>query len=79
MQVIFEVSNFFSATFSEKSSLLEQASPSLKRSIELECFTIQEHNFSLHKTAFRDAVALQYGWDPARLPQHCILWYKVFC
>lgn len=27
--------------------------------------------FSLHKTAFHDAVALKYGWDPARLPQHC--------
>ena len=32
---------------------------------------MQEHNFSLHKTAFHDAVALRYGWDPARLPQHC--------
>jgi len=33
---------------------------------------LQEHSFSLHKIAFHDAVALQYGWDPVRLPQHCI-------
>ena len=32
---------------------------------------LQEHNFTLHKTAFHDAVALRYGWDPVRLPQYC--------
>ena len=30
----------------------------------------QEHRFALHKTAFYDAIALRYGWDPARLPDH---------
>jgi len=25
---------------------------------------VQEHGFSLHKTAFHDAIALRYGWDP---------------
>ena len=32
---------------------------------------VQEHGFTLHKTAFHDAIALQYGWDPVRLPNHC--------
>ena len=32
---------------------------------------IQEHGFALHKSAFRDAVTLQYGWDPNRLPSFC--------
>ena len=68
-------------TSSNKASLLEGATTSLKRSIELasekrasnwlSVLPLQEYNFSLHKTAFHDAVALRYGWDPARLPQHC--------
>ena len=68
----------FSMTSSNKASLLEGATTSLKRSIELASemgasnwltvLPLQEHNFSLHKTAFHNAVALRYGWDPARLP-----------
>ena len=71
----------FSMTSSNKASLLEGATTSLKRSNELasekgasnwlSVLPLQEYNFSLHKTAFHDAVALRYGWDPARLPQHC--------
>ena len=30
-----------------------------------------EFNLSLHKGAFRDAVALRYGWPPLNLPSHC--------
>ena len=33
---------------------------------------IQEHGFSLHKAAFRDSLALQYGWRPNDLPSECI-------
>ena len=71
----------FSMTSSNKASLLEGATTSLKRSIELasekgasnwlSVLPLQEYKFSLHKTAFHDAVTLRYGWDPARLPQHC--------
>jgi len=66
---------------SVRSDLLDQASPSLKRSVELASekgasswLTVlpwQEHGFALHKTGFHDAIALRYGWDPARVPLHC--------
>ena len=32
---------------------------------------IQEYGFTLHKTAFRDALALRYGWLPANTPTGC--------
>ena len=32
---------------------------------------IQEHGFALHKGAFRDAIALRYGWELLGLPSHC--------
>ena len=33
---------------------------------------IQEHGFSLHKAAFRDALTLRYSWRPNDLPSECI-------
>ena len=32
---------------------------------------IEEFGFSLHKSAFRDAIALRYGWTPINIPIHC--------
>jgi len=33
---------------------------------------IYEHNFALPKGSFRDAICLRYGWQPSRLPSHCV-------
>lgn len=53
----------------------------LKRSVELasekgasawlSTLPLAEHGFQLHKSAFRDALCLRYGWVPDKLPQHC--------
>ena len=32
---------------------------------------IEEHGFTLHKIAFRDAICLRYGWVPAQVPVNC--------
>jgi hypothetical protein len=32
---------------------------------------IEEHGFSLHKGAFKDALALRYGWQPNEIPSVC--------
>ena len=66
---------------SHKATLLDGASNTLKTSVELASekgasnwltvLPLQEYSITLHKTAFHDAVALRYGWDPVRLPQYC--------
>ena len=33
---------------------------------------IAEHNFALHKGSFRDALCMRYGWQPSRMPSHCV-------
>ena len=38
----------------------------------LNALPIVRHRFALHKSAFRDAVCLCYGWQPPLLPSHCI-------
>ncbi len=30
-----------------------------------------EHGFSLHKSAFHNAIALRYGWSPPKIPYKC--------
>ena len=37
----------------------------------LNTIPIEEHGFTLHKGAFRDAMALRYGWHPNGLPSIC--------
>ena len=37
----------------------------------LTVLTLEEHHFALHKQAFRDALALRYGWLPTHIPAHC--------
>ena len=61
--------------------LLRRLPPSKRRSVELareagasawlSARPIEEHGFALHKSAFRDAMALRYGWDPQDLPSRC--------
>ena len=33
--------------------------------------SLEEFNLSLHKGAFRDAIALRYGWKPVNIPSKC--------
>ena len=37
----------------------------------LSTLPIAEHGFALHKSAFRDALCLRYGWHPPNLPLQC--------
>ncbi len=38
----------------------------------LNAMPLQEYGFNLHKSAFRDAITLRYGWMPAGLPTTCV-------
>ena len=54
---------------------------SLRRSVDLAkekgastwltALPLVEHGFTLHKGAFRDALALRYGWTPSEMPSMC--------
>ena len=37
----------------------------------LTALPVEEFGFALHKGAFRDALALRYGWAPHFVPSHC--------
>ena len=37
----------------------------------LTALPVEEFGFALHKGAFRDALALRYGWCPTLVPSHC--------
>ena len=63
------------------SNLLGALSESLQRSVNLASekgsstwltvLPLSEHGFALHKGACHDALALRYGWLPARMPTKC--------
>ena len=64
------------------SALHPQLSLDLQRAREFDCLKgasswltalpIDEHGFALHKSDFRDAVCLRYGWPLLHLPTECI-------
>ena len=70
-------------TYSKTSSeLRQQLEPTLlQRAVELASvkgasnwlttLPLNEYGFVLHKSAFRDALVLHYGWPPLRTPTHC--------
>ena len=76
------------------SDLHPQLSLDLQRAREFACLKrasswltalpIDEHGFALHKSDFRDAVCLRYGWPLLHLPTECIcgtsfiLFYFIF-
>lgn len=65
----------------EASSLKKSFPTTLKKPMELAAekgasswltaVPIEEHSFTLHKQAFKDALCIRYGWEPTRLPTHC--------
>ena len=66
----------------QQSETLKQILPdSQKRAMELASekgastwlttLPVEEFGFTLHKSAFHDALALRYGWKPNRTPQYC--------
>ena len=40
-------------------------------SIWLSTLPLENNGFALHRSEFKDAVALKYGWTPERLPLKC--------
>ena len=44
----------------------------------LTALPLDEHGFTLHKSAFRDALALRYGWVPSHILSHCVCSQQYF-
>ena len=38
----------------------------------LAALPIQDHGFTLHKSAFQDAICLRYGWGLKQMASHCL-------
>ena len=65
----------------EADDLYNQLPDSLQRAVALArekgastwltVLPLTEHGFTLHKAAFRDALAMRYGWTPPKLPSKC--------
>ena len=41
-------------------------------SVWLSALPLSHHGFDLHKSSFRDAVCIRYGWQPNDLPSSCV-------
>ena len=62
-------------------SVYNHLTPQLKRNVELarekgssswlSVLPLDDHDFSLHKGQFRDAVCLRYGWTLSNIPTKC--------
>ena len=69
----------------EARNLQTQLPSTLQRSMELSqekgasswlsSLPIDDHGFALHKSAFRDALSLRYGWSLQNPPSHCTCGY----
>ena len=69
----------------EAKNLQTQLPSTLQRSMELSqekgasswlsSLPIDDHGFALHKSAFRDALSLRYGWSLQNPPSHCTCGY----
>ena len=70
------------ATLKEKADkLLPKLSPSLQRCVQLSqekgasswlsALPLEQHGYNLHKSEFKDAIALRYDLPLQRLPSHC--------
>ena len=65
----------------DAANLTERLSADMQRSVKLAkekgssswltALPLKAHSFVLHKQAFRDALALRYGWPPKKLPSRC--------
>ncbi|XP_062508509.1 uncharacterized protein LOC134184780 [Corticium candelabrum] len=53
------------------SSSRSRSSSSSSASCWLTAIPLEQHGFTLHKSAFRDALCLRYGWHPSNLPDIC--------
>ena len=65
-----DVSKIKSTVKTTRRSNTTEAANSLKPSLPAS-IPIKEFGFSLHKSAFSNALALRYNWQPSRLPTHC--------
>ena len=65
-----EIKMSSSATSLRAIELVEEKGASLW----LTAIPLREYGFNLHKSAFRDAIALSYGWTPADLPNILCMW-----
>ena len=65
----------------QATELMKNLPPNLQSTMEFSCqdgasswlsaLPLKGCNFRLHKSSFRDALCLRYGWDPPRLPPTC--------